>query len=829
MVTGKASVETILFEAIEIESAAERAAFVERACTGDALLQHEVERLIAHHLRAGSFLDIPAAGTAPTVVVSSNADISGQQIGPYKLRELLGEGGMGTVFVAEQQQPVRRKVAMKLIKLGMDSRQVLSRFEAERQALSLMDHPNIARVLDAGITDNGRPYFVMEFVRGLPITEHCDQHKLGTRERLELFLQVCRAVQHAHQKGIIHRDLKPSNVLVAMHDTQPVVKVIDFGVAKAIGQSLTDMSLYTGIGDMVGTPLYMSPEQAGQSSLDVDTRSDVYSLGVLLYELLTGCTPFEKESLKQASFDELRRIIREIDPPRPSTRFSTLNAAALSTIAQHRDCEPRRLSLQLSGDLDWIVMKAMEKDRVRRYESASSFVADVQRYLDDEPVEACPPSTAYRLRKYARRNRTMLTTLIVVSTALILGTGVSIWQAIVARDARRTAETNFTEAEEQRKLADQNAARAEREFKKSLQAVDRMLLRVGDYRLAAIPQAEPIRQELFKDAIEFYEGFLKEHQSDQALQFEIGKAWFNLSELYGFEGKDSEDIAAKTNALKILEELRLVRPSDLELLETLARASRGLGRVQHYCLYNRAAGESAYLRALELRKEIEQLSPKDSNNRITQATIQGDLSNLYIWSEDLPQAEKHLLQAREIVTKEVSESSSADWLHQRSGATFVLASLYCNNLERPQEGEELFLEAIRYGELAVAKGPQLLEASSLLGMTLLRYAEFLDRQGRSPEAEQYFKRSLETLARLNREHPNFRTGIRFLKMTQSSAARNREKLGSSGQLMRGAVPINADRSSERRQALEDTGGPKLPPVAPGAEAEELLEIKDKKN
>jgi serine/threonine-protein kinase len=429
--------ESIFAAALEKARPEERGAFLAQACAGDAALRGRVEALLQAHDNPDSFLEAPPVRPEPTVDDPGGSECLGAIIGPYKLLEQIGEGGFGVVFMAEQAAPVRRKVALKVLKPGMDSRQVSARFEAERQALALMDHPNIARVLDGGQTSSGRPYFVMDLVKGLPITEYCDQARLALRERLELFVHLCQAVQHAHQKGIIHRDLKPSNVLVTVHDTRPVVKVIDFGIAKALGQELTDKTLFTGFAQMIGTPLYMSPEQAGQSGLDVDTRSDIYSLGVLLYELLTGTTPFDKERLRTVGYDELRRIIREEEPPRPSTRISTLGQAA-TTASANRKSDPKQLSRLFRGELDWIVMKALEKDRNRRYDSANGFAADVGRYLADEPVQACPPSAWYRSRKFARRNKRRLA--VAALALLLLATlgGVAGWAAW-DRVARRAA------------------------------------------------------------------------------------------------------------------------------------------------------------------------------------------------------------------------------------------------------------------------------------------------------------------------------------------------------------------------------------------------------
>ncbi len=428
-----ASAKAIFDRAFEIESPAERNAYLDDACAEAPELRLKVEALLKAHADAGSFLEPPRPNLAATVE-EPITEHPGTLIGPYKLLEQIGEGGFGVVFMAEQQQPIRRKVALKVLKPGMDTKQVIARFEAERQALALMDHRSIAKILDAGQTSSGRPYFVMDLVKGIPVTDYCDQNQVTVKERLELFVDVCQAVQHAHQKGIIHRDLKPSNVLVTLHDGTPLVKIIDFGIAKALGQQLTDKTLFTGFAQLIGTPLYMSPEQAALSNVDVDTRSDIYSLGVLLYELLTGTTPFDKERFKEAGYDEMRRIIREEEPPRPSTRISTLGQAA-TTVSTNRKSDPRQLSRLFRGELDWIVMKALEKDRNRRYETASALAADVQRHLRDEPVHACPPSTWYRFRKFARRYRAALATAATVLLVLVAGVAVSTWQAIRATQA----------------------------------------------------------------------------------------------------------------------------------------------------------------------------------------------------------------------------------------------------------------------------------------------------------------------------------------------------------------------------------------------------------
>jgi serine/threonine protein kinase/tetratricopeptide (TPR) repeat protein/DNA-binding beta-propeller fold protein YncE len=450
--------KAIFLAALEKTTPAERNAFVEGACAGDPELLERVRELLESHDESVGPLDSPPPGLAATLD-KPIAEGPGTVIGPYKLLQKIGEGGFGVVYMADQTEPVKRRVALKIIKPGMDTRQVIARFEAERQALAMMDHPNIAKVLDAGTTDSGRPYFVMELVKGVPITQFCDEHHLTPRERLELFVPVCQAVQHAHQKGVIHRDLKPSNVLVALYDSRAVPKVIDFGVAKATSQTLTEKTMFTQLGQIVGTLEYMSPEQAQRNQLDIDTRSDIYSLGVLLYELLTGETPFDRERLRSAAFDELLRIIREEEPPRPSLKLSS--SQSLASIAANRHIEPKRLSTLVRGELDWIVMKALEKDRTRRYETANGFANDIQRYLNDEAVVACPPSVGYRFRKFARRNKAPLATAAVVAVALILGIVGTTWQAIRATDARDDAVQAQMEEAKQRVLAENAKTAAE--------------------------------------------------------------------------------------------------------------------------------------------------------------------------------------------------------------------------------------------------------------------------------------------------------------------------------------------------------------------------------
>jgi serine/threonine protein kinase/tetratricopeptide (TPR) repeat protein len=537
--------ESIFLRALEVP-AGERAAFLDRVCGGSSSVRAEVEDLLRAHVRTGDLLDLPEA-QSPTAD-QSTGECPGTVVGHYKLLQQIGEGGMGTVWMAEQTEPVRRKVAVKIVKAGADSRHVIARFEAERQALALMDHPNIARVHDAGASPGGRPYFVMELVKGKPITTYCDEHHLTPRERLELFVPVCQAIQHAHQKGIIHRDIKPSNVLVCQYDGRPVPKVIDFGVAKAAGPKLTDATLFTEFGQVVGTLEYMSPEQAELNQIDVDTRSDVYSLGVLLYELLTGTTPLGRKRLREAGFLEVLRLIREEEPPRPSTRLST--TAELPSIAANRRTEPRKLSGLVRGELDWIVMKALDKDRDRRYESANGLVHDIQRHLADEPVQACPPSAGYRFRKFARRNKRALAT---VSLIMVLLMGAVVLLAI--SNARTRSEYRRADAE---------ARRAQGNLRLAFESMDEIYMQEVAARIPHDPDASKENEYLLKKGLEFYEQFARQNADDPRVAFEVAKAYHRAGQMHQSLGQYENAATHLKRAADVYGELIAADPNDLD-------------------------------------------------------------------------------------------------------------------------------------------------------------------------------------------------------------------------------------------------------------------------
>ena len=629
MPAGNISDQAIFEVARKIDSREVRRAYLSQVCGEDAAAAQRIGALLRAYDESGSFLESPSPDVGATLDQPLAAPHEAV-IGPYKLLQQIGEGGMGAVYMAEQTHPVQRKVALKLIKPGLDNRQVIARFEVERQALALMDHPNIAKVLDAGtvgqasslssaegnetqrqagsLSHGGQPYFVMELVHGVPITKYCDEHRLTPQQRLELFVPVCHAIQHAHQKGIIHRDIKPSNVLIAQYDGKPVPKVIDFGVAKATGSKLTDKTMFTEFGSIVGTLEYMSPEQADRNQLDIDTRSDIYSLGVLLYELLTGTTPLDRKRLKSAAILELLRIIKEEEPQRPSTRLSTTDE--LPSIAANRNLEPKKLSGLVRGELDWIVMKALEKDRNRRYETANGFAMDIQRYLADEHVLACPPSAGYRLRKFARRNRAVLAMVAIVTLALLLGVVGTTWQAVRAIQQRDRAVEAEKDAGIQRNLAQQRAdeaeearSRAEANSRQARQAVDDMYTQVAEKWLAHQPNLEPLQREFLEKALRFYAEFAQQQSTDPAVRFETARAYRRVAEIQHRLGQREESEEAFLRAIDQLQALADEFPATPAYRHEQAQALHKLG-VNIGDTRSHLEEEKAHRRALVLETQL---------------------------------------------------------------------------------------------------------------------------------------------------------------------------------------------------------------------------------
>lgn len=587
-------------------------AFLDEACSGDAELRQRVAALLREYDQLGSFLEDPAAVFHSDATERAGAErASGILAGRYKLLEEIGEGGMGAVWMAQQTEPVKRRVAVKLIKAGMDSKQVLARFEAERQALALMDHPNIAKVLDAGQAPDGRPFFVMELVKGVPITRYCDERRLNPRQRLELFVPVCQAIQHAHTKGIIHRDIKPSNVLVALYDDQAVIKIIDFGVAKAIDQPLTDRTLFTGFGAVIGTLEYMSPEQAELNNRDIDTRSDIYSLGVLLYELLTGTTPLDRKRHKGTGFLDLLRLVREGEATRPSTRLCE-SKDTLPTISAQRHTEPGRLTKVLRGELDWIIMKALEKDRNRRYETSNGLAQDVRRYLDNDPVQACPPSHAYRLRRIISRNRKAAIAAGLILLTLVIGiiaTSISLVWAMHERDA-----------------AEQARGEAEANLLLARQVVDEMYTQAAA-DVAQLPRMQPFQRELLQKALRFYQQLAGRKTKNASIRLETAHALQRVGTIQVNFRQLTEAEAAFRQSLQLLEELTAELPSDPRRRKLAGLVHWNLGNLfQGRRLYPEA--EQAYREGLKQLSELANAYPQDLECRQLLAAAHRELGKV---------------------------------------------------------------------------------------------------------------------------------------------------------------------------------------------------------
>jgi serine/threonine protein kinase/tetratricopeptide (TPR) repeat protein len=765
-------IDSIFLAAAEKTTAAERAAYLDVACASDPALRERVERLLAAQSKVSGFLEAAAPALIGTVEQSPLSECPGTQVGPYKLLEPIGEGGMGTVWMAQQTEPIQRRVAVKVVKEGMDSRQVLARFEAERQALALMEHPNIARVLDAGKAPSGRPYFVMELVKGQPITKYCDEKRLGVRERLELFGDVCRAVQHAHQKGIIHRDLKPSNVLVAPYDGKPVVKVIDFGVAKAAGQRLTDKTLFTGFGALVGTPEYMSPEQAEVNNQDIDTRSDIYSLGVLLYELLTSSTPLTRARVREAALLEVLRVIREEEPPRPSTRLSE-SKEALPSISAQRQTEPAKLTKLVRGELDWIVMKALEKDRSRRYETANGFARDIQRYLADEPVEACPPSRAYRLRKFARKNRKALVTASAFLVLLVTAAFVSTWLAIRALQAETTANTNANQARLNAEEAERSAQKARDEASAKAAALEaEQQAREGETR--ARQQAFAALRSMTADVVErkFAEGTVLTEDDHAFLRGVI--AQYDAFALIKGDDADTRAVRAEgrlrvgnmryrlgeieeaerdyDHALSTYKQLAADFPSRHEFRRQLAASHANRGRVLRY-MGRLTEAEAAFGQSLRIQEQLAADFPARPEFRQELASSHADRGVVRGDRGCLPEAEKDYDQALRIQEQLAADFPARPEFRQVLALTHNNRGKLLGEMGRHPEAEKDYDQALGiYKQLAAAYPAQTVFPQKL-AMSYNNRGTLLGETGRLPEAEKDYDQALRIQKQLAADYP----------------------------------------------------------------------------
>ncbi len=623
--------ERILAQALRKTDPAERAVFLEEACTGDPDLRARVEERLRRLAEPATSPQAPDVRTR-TPDVGAGAETTaeaGRRIGPYKLLNELGEGGMGTVWLADQDEPIARRVAVKLIKAGMDSAQVIARFEAERQALTLMDHPNIARVLDAGTTEAGRPYFVMELVKGIPITRFCDEEHLTPRQRLELFLPVCRAVQHAHQKGIIHRDLKPSNILVARYDDKPVPKVIDFGLAKAAGQRLTERTLFTEVGSLMGTLEYMAPEQAEVNNLDIDTRADIYSLGVILYELLTGGPPFPGKQLRDATYTEMLRILREVEPLRPSVRLRKDQDGRMRDEKKTRVNRFSSFILHPSSfqEVDWIVMKCLEKERARRYETVNALVLDLEHYLADEPILAGPVSRIYRLRKFLRRHRGAVLAAGLLLLALLAGVVGTTIGLIEARQQWAAAEAARTHEAEQRRRAEEAGALARRNAAATREVVQQFLIRVGDDRLAELPDFDLVRKQLIDLAVKHYRELLRQQPDDTALRSDAAQAFRRSAHLSALIGRAAEARTLYDEAAAAAEEVVQKEPASVDYRRRLAETLCDLGTHVLHAEGPREA-EAVFRQALAMGRQLQTMAGADPNVIVLVARTETDLGDV---------------------------------------------------------------------------------------------------------------------------------------------------------------------------------------------------------
>jgi serine/threonine protein kinase len=786
------SAKAVFDEAIEIASLEERRAYLDRVCADAPDLRQMVEALLTAYQQAGSFLESPVAAPGEAVTQAPTTEQPGTAIGPYKLIEQIGEGGMGTVWMAQQTEPVKRLVAVKLIKAGMDSRQVIARFEAERQALALMDHPNIARVLDGGTTAAGRPFFVMDLVKGVPVTKYCDDHRLTPRQRLELFLPVCRAVQHAHQKGIIHRDLKPSNVLVAQYDGRPVPKVIDFGVAKATGQSLTDKTLVTGFGNVVGTLEYMSPEQAEVNQLDIDTRSDIYSLGVVLYELLAGSTPFTKKYLGKAGILEMLRVIREVEPSKPSAKLST--AEGLPTLAANRGTEPAKLTKLLRGELDWIVMKALEKDRNRRYETANGFAMDVQRYLADEAVLACPPSAGYRLRKFARRHRRVLAAAFAFMFLLVTGL-VALSITLVAVDRERRQKESALEAEGKRR----QQARA---------ALDAMT--AGFIRDWLAKQTVLLREhkQFLAQALIAYEEFAADTGQDEASRAGSALAYERVGYIRALLGEHQDAEGAWERGRTLYVALVADFPNNPSHREGLAEIYMDFGDL--YRRTSRIQGAERTSRIQEAEKMLEQSLtiyrslaaeyPETSRYKSKLATALTDSGMLLKDLGRAPAAIEIYGQAL-VIQQQLVDADSKEPNYRRGLAqTYGNLGYTLNAVRRSREGEESLKQAAAMYQQLAADYPGVPDYLDQVAVTRNNIGQLLLQDAsRHPEAEEVLRQTLTLRRQLAAGYPampEYRRGLAITLSNLGIVLKDTERPQEAEEMYRQALAIHKQLATD---------------------------------
>lgn len=802
--------EEELFEQALDTPETDRAALLDRLCADNPALRERIEKLLAAHSSSAFNFDptlqgpidgSPAHDVRTSAMPTKSMDPNlGAVLGEkYKLIQSIGEGGMGNVYLASQTQPVKRMVAVKVVKAGMDSKAILARFEAERQALAMMEHPNIAKVLDAGTTEQGRPYFVMELVKGTPITQFCDEHKLTPKERLELFLPVCEAIQHSHQKGIIHRDIKPSNVLVAMYDDHAVPKVIDFGVAKATGQSLTDMSIVTGFGALVGTPEYMSPEQASLNNMDIDTRSDVYSLGVLLYELLSGHTPVDRKSLEKAAIYEILRIVRDVDAPRLSAKLSSIDT--LPNVAANRKTEPRKLTNIFRGELDWVLQKALEKDRTRRYATANGLARDIQRYLADEIVEARPPSAAYRLRKFVRHHKGHVLAASLVFLALIAGMVGTTWGLMRAEERRVEAEKARANEATQRGIAEANEAKAIEakeeearqrtladaaktraiEFKdKALQAL-RATTSEDVEKLIGEKKELTANERAYLEAIaKRWQAFAAQEGTDLEARNLSGEGHFRVADLWDLLGKQEESVDALGKAEEVYSKLMEEFPTSVESSMSLASTYNNLG-IRLKNLGRNEESLDKYLKGLAIQKKLTTEYPDVPYHREGLANSYSNLAVYYNAAGNSTEAIESFRQAIPLEEKLVADFPHKTTYRRNLATTYSNFGSMLMGIGKLDEAKQQCRKGLAIRENLVSEFPEQLEFVQDLAASHNNYSNILSHSGNTQESVEQVRKSIAILKKLSKDYPAIPSYSESLARSYSNLGIELTKIGKSNE------------------------------------------------